>query len=262
LDDRADRIHVEIWRRFIDNANAMLDFTTPDGYYDRPTPRECRECKPNALAWWTPTENGSMFNGYYLDAACSRWKLTRAPADREKAQRLALGLLFLSSVGDTSGFIARGVATDRKTTYPMGSNDQTLPWFYGLWRYLDSGAPDVSERKRIVARMTEVAGALEANGWRMPCTSGSPSRYRGSFNGFSWDSAPRLLFLLRAMEQVTGDNRWGSLYRKAIDERGGSARNSRREVCARGMVFEGRWPHSWTGAGGAISLRALWEMEP
>ena len=49
------------------------------------------------------------------------------------------GLLFLASLGHTPGFIARGVATDGKTTYPMGSNDQTTPWLYGLWRYVQDG---------------------------------------------------------------------------------------------------------------------------
>ncbi len=52
--------------------------------------------------------------------------------------------------------------------------DQTLPWFYGLWRYVKSGIPDDREKQEIVTKMVEVTRALEENGWRMPCDP--PSR--------------------------------------------------------------------------------------
>jgi hypothetical protein len=63
------------------------------------------------------------------------------------------GLLFLNSISDVPGFVGRGVSTDGKSHYAMGSNDQTLAWFLGLWRYLDSGLASGDERQRIVAHL-------------------------------------------------------------------------------------------------------------
>src|SRR5262245_8580223 len=69
--------HREIWRRFVDSHGIMLDFTDLDGTVKYPTPDECRDGKPNALGWWSPIENGAMFNGLYMDAAVRRWEHTR-----------------------------------------------------------------------------------------------------------------------------------------------------------------------------------------
>jgi hypothetical protein len=255
-----EKAHAEIWRRFIDPHGILLDYTDIDGAYPRSTPAECRDGKPNALAWWTPTENGSMFDGMYLDAACARWRLTGAAADREKARRLMKGLLLLASLGPP-GFIARGVATDGRTPYPMGSDDQTGPWLYGLWRYTQDGLADPAERAAIVAKFAEIARVLESTHWRLPCNEGAPSPFRGSFAGHAWQNAPRLLFLLKAAHHLTGDAHWDEVYRQATREKGGQPETTRVEVCARGMVFHGKSRESWTGASSAIALRGLWEME-
>ena len=74
--DSVKQAHTEIWRRFIDQHGIMIDFAALDGSVSLPTPDECREGKPNALGWWTPIENGAMFNGMYMDAAVNRWKET------------------------------------------------------------------------------------------------------------------------------------------------------------------------------------------
>jgi hypothetical protein len=217
--DAAQKVHDEIWRRFIDKHDILIDYTDFDGSFPRATPEECREGKPNALGWWTPIENGSMFNGLYLDAAVNRWKISHAEADKEKARRIANALLFLASLGPP-GFIARGVADDGKTPYPMGSNDQTSPWFYGLWRYLHEGLPTREERERIIAKMVEVANALNATHWLMPCNTGAPSPFRGGFGGFTWESAPRLLFVLKTMHDLTRDPKWAEMYQRAIEDDG------------------------------------------
>ncbi|MDR3406174.1 MAG: hypothetical protein P4L99_27050 [Chthoniobacter sp.] len=261
----AQIIHDEVWRRFVDPHNIVVDYTDLDGTFPRATADECREGKPNALGWWTPTENGSMFNGFYLDAAINRWKISRSEVDKAKARRLADGLFFLSSLGPP-GFIARNVADDGKTPYPMGSNDQTSPWFYGLWRFLHEGLATPPERERIVARMTEVAEVLAANRWLMPCNTGAPAPFRGSFAGFGWESAPRLLFVLKAMHDLTRAPKWADLYQKAVEERGAAPGAttpplSRLEICAQGMEFRGKYRHSWTCASGIVCLRGLWEME-
>ncbi|MGC3966374.1 MAG: hypothetical protein QM775_03080 [Pirellulales bacterium] len=165
----------------------MLDYTDLDGRYIRPTPEDCREMKPSALSWGVPVEDGPMFNGLYLDGVVNRWKQTRDPADRAKARRLIDGLLFLASRGTTPGFIARGVADDGVTTYPMGSNDQTMPWLYGVWRYIRDGVAESDDEKRqLIKRFGEVCEILDRHGWRMPC-EGGPSPYRGDFTKPTWE---------------------------------------------------------------------------
>ena len=257
-----ERAHAEIWRRFMDEHNILIDYAGLDGAFERPTPEECWEHKPNALSWGVPVEDGPMFNGMYLDAQCTRWRLSRSAADREQARRLVQGLLFLASLGNTPGFIARGVATDGKTTYPMGSNDQTMPWLYGIWRYVQDGLAEPAERSRLITRFTEIVAVLDQNGWRMPC-DGGPSKYRGTFAPIAWENAPRLLFVMKAMHTFTGDARWDQRYRAALQERGGKEHVSRLDLCRRGMVFDPAQGlrHSWTGAEGVMALRALWEME-
>jgi hypothetical protein len=258
----AEKAHSEIWRRFVDEHNVVLDYCDLDGKIIRPTPQDCREHKPSALSWGVPVEDGPMFNGLYLDAMVNRWKLTRNEADRVKARRLVDGLLFLSSLGNTPGFIARGVATDGKTTYPMGSNDQTTPWLYGLWRYVRDGLAEPAERGKLIEKFCEQVKVLVANGWRMPC-DGGPSKYRGGFDKPTWEGAPRLLFVMKAMREFTGDAQWQQRYLVAANEKVGKAERSRLEICRTGMVFDpGQGKrHSWTGSEGVICLRGLWEME-
>ncbi|MEQ1859969.1 MAG: FAD-dependent oxidoreductase [Chthoniobacteraceae bacterium] len=254
--------HTELWRRFVDERGVVLDYTALDGSYPRPTPEDCREMKPSALSWGVPSEDGPMFNGLYLDAMCNRWKLTRADADRAKARRLVEGLMFLASVGRTPGFIARGVATDGKTTYPMGSNDQTMPWLYGIWRYVNDGVATPAERERLVAKFVGIVEVIARSEWRMPC-DGPPSPYRGDFSKPTWEGAPRLLFAMKAMHQFTGDARWQQRYFDAANERVGNGQRTRIEICRTGMEFDpGQGPrNSWTGSVSVVALRALWEME-
>lgn len=259
---KVDEAHSEIWRRFVDEHNIVLDYCDLDGSIIRPTPEDCRELKPSALSWGVPVEDGPMFNGLYLDAMCNRWKHTHDEADRAKARRLIDGLLLLSSVGKTPGFIARGIATDGKTTYPMGSNDQTTPWLYGIWRYVQDGVATAEERDKLVAKFVEMGNILDQHGWRMPC-NGPPSPYRGDFTKPTWEGAPRLLFVMKAMHHFTKDAHWQQRYLDAANEKVGNGQRPRIEICRTGMVFDpGQGPrHSWTGSEGVVCLRALWEME-
>ncbi|MES2597768.1 MAG: hypothetical protein V4662_20650 [Verrucomicrobiota bacterium] len=258
-----EKAHDEVWRRFVDEHNLILDYVGLRGEIVRPTPQDCREMKPSALSWGVPNEDGPMFNGLYLDAMCSRWTITKREEDRAKARRLIEGLIKVSTVGETPGFIARGIATDGKTTYSMGSNDQTTPWLYGIWRYVRDGlAKDEAEKRDLVRRFVDQVAMLDANGWKMP-TDGPPSKYRGDFNKPTWEGAPRLLFVMKAMHAFTGDESWQKRYLEAANDKVGKSQRPRIDFCRAGMVFDpGQGPrHSWTGSEGVICLRALWEME-
>lgn len=252
--------HEEIWRRFIDQHGVMLDFTDEQGKVEIPTAEECRLGKPNALGWWSPIENGGFFNGLYIDAMINRWRFTKEKTDADKVKRLARGLMTLASASDVKGFVARGLATDGKGHYPMGSDDQTGPWFYGICRYLQSGlADDKIERARIVLKVTEMAEMFLSNKWRMPAEE--PFKFRGGFSSITWQSAPRQLFVLKFMHQLTRDEKWVKLYQQSLKENGGPDKLTRLAVCERGMIFEHGGRHSWTASVPGACLRALWEME-
>lgn len=255
----AQQAHAEIWRRFIDKFGIMIDFADLDGTVSLPTAEELRDGKPNALGWWAPIENGAMFNGLYMDAAINRWKRTQSSEDASKARKLMEGLLLLNSISDVKGFVGRGVGADGKSHYPMGSNDQTLPWFLGLWRYWDSGLATAEEKQRIAKHLAVTAETILAMKWQMPAEQ--PFGKRGGFGGFSFDSSPRLLFTCKALFQVTGDPKWDKLYRDALVERGGNEKRTRLEICEQGMVFEYAKYHTWTSCTCVGALRALWEME-
>lgn len=259
---RIEVAHQEIWRRFVDPYHIMVDYADYSGGFPRPTAEEFRASKPNALGWWTPTENGSMFNGIYMDGIYQRWLFTKSAKDKRKAKILAEGLLFLSSVGDTPGFIARGVATDGKTVPPMGSDDQTSPWFYGLWRYASSDMCAPGEKAKIIEKMTMVANVLLSTKWRLPAASYSPSPFRGGFGSFHWEGTTRMLFVLKALHALTGDDKWNQLYLTAIKEQGGTENLTRLQVCSKGMFFKAdNKLNRWTGLTGTLALRGLWEME-
>lgn len=257
--EAVESAHREIWRRFIDAHGIMLDFTDLDGTVPYPTPEECRDGKPNALGWWSPIENGAMFNGLYMDAALRRWEHTRSPADAAQARRLMEGLLKLNSISDVKGFVARGVSTDGQSHYAMGSNDQTLPWLVGLWRYWQSNLATPEEKKRITQHLVETVEEIVRLDWKMPAEP--PFLTRGSFNGFHFEEAARMLFTLKLMHAVTGHEKWTAMYRQELDRRGGENMHSKLQLCEAGMAFFYAKTHNWTSCTAVSALRGLWELE-
>lgn len=255
----AEQAHSEIWRRFIDKYGIIIDFADMDGKVSLPTPEECKAGKPNALGWWAPIENGAMFNGLYMDAAVNRWKRTKSAEDAAKARKLMEGLLLLNSISEVKGFVGRGVSTDGKSHYPMGSNDQTMPWFIGLWRYWESDLATPEEKERIAKHLVETTEEIVRLGWQMPAEE--PFKVRGSFNGFHFEEAARMLFTMKMLHRVTGDEKWRTMYLAELTKRGGEKDLSKRELCAGGMVFWYSKNHNWTSCAAVGGLRGLWELE-
>ncbi len=259
VNQKVEEAHAEIWRRFVDQHGILLDFTDLDGKVNYPTPEECRLGKPNALGWWSPIENGAMFNGLYMDAAILRWKYSRSDADATQARRLMEGLLKLNEISNVKGFVGRGLSTDGKSHYPMGSNDQTLPWLVGLWRYWESDLATANEKDRIKQHLVETVNEIERLGWKMPAEA--PFGSRGSFNGFHFDEVARLLFTAKLMHVLTGDEKWQSFYRQELERRGGEHNRTKREICEVGMAFFYAKTHNWTSCTAVSALRGLWELE-
>lgn len=228
-----EQAHAMLWKDRVDAHGVILD-----NLGEIPGPEDCRLGKPNAIGWWTPIENGPMFTGLYLPAACERARRSGKQADQAAARRLAEGLIQCASVSTVPGFIARGMGTDGRCHYPLGSDDQTHPWFYGLHAYLASGIPGAEERVRIVAKMQEVAAVLQETGWRCPCDGAFTGQFRGHFHGALFRDAVRLLFMLRAMEEVVGDGIWLERYRQAAIERPKGSERTRAEICAEGYALD------------------------
>jgi hypothetical protein len=259
-----EQVHAVLWSKFIGDDGLIRDYVG-----ELPGPEDCRLGRPNAIGWWSPIENGPMFTGTYLAAICERARRSAASADREKARRLAKGLLACASVSAVPGFIARGMGTDGKCHYPMGSQDQTHPRFYGLHAYATSGIPNAEERKVVVDKMKEVAEALEAVNWKCPCDGAFQGQFRGDFKLFRHHGAAMYLFILSAMHDVTGDRVWLERYQKAMNERSEKTGKTRLEICAEG------YPHDceqiknidrgllwiYVSSQGALARLAEWETD-
>ena len=225
-----------LWKTFVSPHGILYDYVG-----ELPTPEDCAVGRPNALGWWTPIENGPMFTGPYLKAMVLRARRTGRAEDRERCRKLAEGLLLCASVSDVPGMICRGVGTDGKCHYPLGSNDQTLPWFLGLDAYVQSGFIDEAMRKTVADKMLEVGLAIEKNGWKLPCDGRFRGESRGAlasaglpFHG----SSPCYLFVLNALWHATKDRSWGDKYEAAIHERQPGTDLSRIEICERGLMVD------------------------
>lgn len=225
--------HDTLWNKFIDRSGLILYFVG-----DLPTPEDCSSGRPNSIGWGSPIEDGPMFAGLYLPAICARARRSGDPVDKAKARRLVQGLLKCASISEVPGFIARGFGTDGRCHYPLGSDDQTHPWFYGLLAYLQSGIPSAAEREQIVVKMKEVANALEATAWNCPCDGAFKGQFRGSFNGSRFRDAARYLFMLRAMYEVTHDGVWLDRYQNALAGRPEACDQLRAEICAAGYGLD------------------------
>jgi hypothetical protein len=228
-----ERAHSELWRKFVDPYGILHDYVG-----ELPTPEDCKLGKPNAIGWWSPIENGPMFTGLYLPAVCERARRSQDPSDKTQARQLANGLLKCASVSKVPGFIARGVGTDGECHYPLGSDDQTHPWFYGLHAYFASDIPTAEERAAIAKKVSEVAGVLESTGWNCPCDGAFEGQFRGGYQGHLFRDAVRYLYLLRATHAVTGDQVWLDRYRQALTERPAGSDKTRVEICAAGYASD------------------------
>lgn len=232
-----EKAHHELWSRFVlqqEDYAIVLDYAGLDGSISLPTPEECAAGKPNALAWWCPAENGAFFNGLYIDGLINRWKQTRDERDRDRVHRIARGLIKLAEVGNTPGFIARGVASDGQGHHFIGSDDQSIPWYYGLWKYINSGLCASEDRERIIRLMSTGAEAIRRLGWRMPCDQAGYA-FRGSWEEPSFRDAARVLFMLKILSVLTGDPKWSELYCQVGEEKAEGSDKTRFEWCGTGI---------------------------
>ena len=204
-------VNKRLEREFIGHDGLLLDYVG-----EIPTAEEIADLKPNAMGWWSPIENGSMFTGEWLPAL-----MAEGPRKRAVVERCVRGLIKMSEVSDVPGFIARGTGTDGKSHHPCGSNDQTDPWFLGLCEYCRWPYADATLKAKASERLVSVARALETNGWRVPCDGSFKGQNRGKLNGTSmpfW-CVTRFCYMLKSLHLLTGDAHWGDLYSAVKTER-------------------------------------------
>ena len=240
--EAVDSAYAELWARFVSPQGLLYDYVG-----ELPTPEDCAACRPNAMGWWSPIENGPMFTGPFLWAMVQRARRTGRAEDREKCRRLVEGLILCADVCGTPGMICRGVGSDGRCHYPLGSCDQTVPWFFGMDAYLRGGFGAAALRERVRAKMVAVAAALEKTGWRLPCDGAFAQEFRGNLvsDALPFRGATHYLFILRALADATGEAKWRRAYRAARDERyPGPGKNAdpyaetRLEVCAYGYRYD------------------------
>ena len=198
-------------KEFISHDGLLLDYVG-----DIPTPEEITDLKPNAMGWWCPIENGSMFTGEWLPAL-----MAEGSSRKSLVERCVRGLIRMSEVSDVPGFVARGTSTDGKSHHPCGSNDQTDPWFLGLCEYCRWVHADAVLRTKALERVVVVARALEKNDWRVPCDGPFRGQNRGKLNGkeMPFWCVTRFLYMLQSLEELTEDKHWGELYAEMKHER-------------------------------------------
>lgn len=255
-----DRLNSEIWNRYVNKFDIINDYTDLNGNIYWPTAEEMILGKPNALGWWTPFENGSMFGGLYMDGAIKRMEFTKAYSDSIKVRRLAKGLLKLASVSPVVGAFTRGVTSDGQTYYAMGSDDQAGGWLYGMWRYLQTALPDNNERTIIEQKFIDASKAMVKLNWALPADS--PFMKRGSFFPHDFRAA-RLLFVCKACYELTKDPYWNNLYISLMNKTSSStSTKTRLDILKLGISQkEMSLGDSWHNSPSVACLRLLWELE-
>lgn len=235
---KAREIDAVLESRFLSSDGVMYDYTGLDGEVLLPTPRECEQSKPNALGWWSPVENGGFFTGMYLCAKCEEYLLEPTPAGIEKIRLLVRGLYKLQDVGDTPGFIARGIGNDGRCHYTASSNDQNFPWFLGLGKYLETSIPDADERRECVDRLRRQGEALAAQEWRI--IGDRPNFVRGEWLAGEYPSAVHIATATRVLYQATGDRAWLELHRNLLESKAPDGRR-RLDIIEGGPEYMGAW---------------------
>lgn len=227
--------HARLFREFVRPEGLLCDYVG-----EIPTPKDCAEGRPNAIGWCSPIENGPMFTGPYLKACLQRARRLRGTPRFEQALKecvhLAAGLIHAASVSDVKGMVVRGVGTDGKCHYPIGSEDQTLPWFFGLHAYVTSDVIPKPEREKARAKMKEVADAIEANNLDCPCDGRFKGHVSGSFRdgALPFRYASHALFFFAAMQEVTGEAKWRDYYVRCRDQKNEKFGMTGVEMCESG----------------------------
>lgn len=255
-------LHEKVWKRFVRTPGILLDCADTDGCAPLPTAEEIRAGIPNACGWMTPSENGAFFTGLYLYALCCAYDGHPSEALRGEVLTLADGLFLLCDVGAHDGFIARGVAEDGVTHYPLSSEDQVGPWLLGLWRLRRSRAADDALREKIDRRLLRTLRGIRAAGYEIPTEWDGVTH--GSYARADWRGVCKGMFSAYISEIL--DLACPGEYRRFSQERPGAGLWSRTEIASHGfapdMIRTPSLIQFWIDVCAHLCLRELAEADP
>lgn len=259
-----EKAHQEIWRRFVNPQFTILyDYTDQQGTVHIPTAEEVKKRLPNGLSYTTVIEDGAFYNGIYLDGLCERWKKLRTKQTASEARSVAKALIKLATVSQVPGFIARNILPDGKTYYPASSDDQTFPWFYGMWKYLKSGIPDKKESEEITKLIVDKAKALQKYNWNIPCDP-IEFGYYGSFSKAGNKHLIRIPFVTRIVYELTGNQAWLDSYKASLMEIPAGETAKRIDLVAQGIAYGTPGDNKfnfWLSASSQAALHELVRLE-
>lgn len=204
-------------RKINPQTGLLLNYTDDDGRVCLPNSEDYLQGRPNHLGWNSPTEDGGYYNGLYLDALCCRAQYLGDQAAQTAAGRIAHALCRLSELG-LEGFIARGWCLPEMAHYACGSDDQTFPWLYGLWRFVRSGIGTAEETDKCRKAIIRTAEALRRSDFRIPCDY-PEFGWRGDYRGRDLRDICKLAFVCLMMYDLTGKTDWLKLYEKNWNEK-------------------------------------------
>ncbi|MFI4910110.1 MAG: hypothetical protein ACIAQZ_00440 [Sedimentisphaeraceae bacterium JB056] len=248
-----------IWHRFMASDFVMYDYVGLNDEIILPTPKECQENIPNALAWWTPIENGAFFNGVYLIGKCDSYLHQPDETLKDEISKLVLGLYKLQDVCNTPGVIARGIGSDGSCHYPASSNDQNIPWILGLWRYLATDIPTPTQRQECSQRLIRHIRAIQGASWIFP--GETPEFNRGSLlydEGLEGSlSSVHFAIITRILAELVPDEI--QLHYNILNEKLSNGR-TRLDIIAAGHNEFKHW-HGWFTATSQYAVQQLLHYE-
>ena len=116
------------------------------------------------------------------------------------------------------GFVPRGVMPDGQAHYTQSSVDQYTLYAYGLWRYYRSDVATEAEKTEIRGIYDSMLTGLEADGFVLLTEDGNTTTF-GDLNALKPSRAERLLALVLAGADITGDQHWQDVYESLLPAR-------------------------------------------
>jgi hypothetical protein len=210
--------HEAMWRNYID-PNTFQVYTYLDSKSLGPRLPSYADVAANKPGCWgTAIENCALDGGAYLGGLLDRYAVTGDPQHAEEARKIYQGLRLIAEAANRKGCIPRGVMPDRKSHYPESSVDQYTMYVYGLWRYYRSPIATEDEKTEIRGVFDLLLKRLEADQFVILTDIGGPTKF-GDLNALKPSRAERLLAILLAGADVTGDAHWKEIYLKMREPR-------------------------------------------
>jgi hypothetical protein len=207
-----------MWRDYID-PQTFQAYTYLDAKTRRPLLPSYADVAANKPgAWGTALENCALDGGAYLGALVDRYAVTGRPEHGEEARKIYQGLRLIAEAAARKGCIPRGVMPDGRAHYPESSVDQYTMYVYGLWRYCRSPMATAREKEEISAIFGAMLTRLEEDHFVILTDAGGPTRF-GDLDSLKPSRAERLLAIVLAGANVTGDAHWREAYLRLREPR-------------------------------------------